>query len=269
MAVKVIVRGGGDLASGVILRLHRAGFFVLVVELPHPMAVRRLVSFSEAIHEGQFEIEGTQAVKVEEVDQAGQIWQEGKVPVLVDPSFHSRTTLKPQVIVDGRMIKKPPELGKEAARLVIGLGPGFTAGRDCHAVIETQRGPFMGRVIWNGSALPDTGIPERVGDQQVERVLRAPEDGKLQTFVGIGDKVNQGVLLYAVNGVSVAAPFAGVIRGLLPAGRSVVAGLKIGDLDPRGDPNLARMISDKSLAVGGGVLEAILSQADLRQGLRD
>ena len=265
----VLVRGGGDLASGVALRLFRAGLLPVISEIPHPLAVRRLVSFSEAIYRGEISVEGVRARRVSSPEEAFRILALGCIPVLVDPEAESRHVFRPRVLVDGRMTKLPPDLGLEAASLVIGLGPGFIAGENCHAVVETNRGHSLGRVIWRGTAEADTGLPEAVGGRQAERVLRAPTDGVLEARVEIGEVVEPGVEIAQVGGLPVVAPFRGALRGLLPAGLPVKAGLKIGDLDPRADPRLCRLVSDKSLAIGGGVLEAILSRADLRSHLWD
>jgi xanthine dehydrogenase accessory factor len=263
----VLIRGGGDLASGVALRLYRVGMRVVICELPQPLVVRRLVSFAEAVNTGEVNIEGVIGRKVVDPSDSLRILQilaKGQVPVLVDPEAKAAQALHPSVIVDGRMLKQPPELLRHTARLYIGLGPGFTAPKDCSAVIETQRGHRLGRVIWQGKAEKDTGMPEAVGERRSERVLRAPVEGTLQTFVEIGAHVKAGDSIADVNGEAVKASFTGVLRGLLPGGMHVTQGLKIGDLDPRDDPELCRLVSDKSLAVGGGVLEAILATQDLR-----
>ncbi len=265
----VIVRGGGDLATGVVCRLYRAGLKVLITEVPEPLAVRRLVSFSEAVFQGKVAVEEITAVLISEVGQAKSTWSGGQIPVLVDPEGAAIHSLSPQVVIDARMLKKSLETGKEAAPLVIGLGPGFTAGENCHAVVETKRGHRLGRVIWDGSAAPNTGIPESVNGRGGERVLRAPAAGELFTLAEIGDHVKAGQTLAEVAGLAVTAPFNGVLRGLLRSGVQVKQGLKIGDVDPRDDPEYCRMVSDKSLAIGGGVLEAILSMGDLRANLWD
>jgi xanthine dehydrogenase accessory factor len=268
-AILILVRGGGDLASGVALRLQRAGLRLAITELPQPLVVRRTVAFASAVYDGSVIIEG---VAGRRVDQDKQIWQvinAGEIPVLVDPRAEARTALCPQVIVDARLTKQPPDLGMKAAELVIGLGPGFTAGQDCHAVVETQRGHRLGRVIWQGSAASDSGIPEGVAGYSGQRVLRAPRDGILRGLAQIGDLVEAGQPLAEIEGETVSAPFQGVLRGLIHPGLRVWRGLKIGDVDPRSDPQMCWQVSDKSLAVGGGVLEAILSIPALRLRLWD
>jgi xanthine dehydrogenase accessory factor len=267
MTLRILVRGGGDLASGVILRLHRAGWQVLVTELPQPLTVRRSVAFSQAVYDGQAQVEEVSARRVEDYAEALKALAAGVVPVMVDPRLAEKAAFAPHVLVDGRMRKTPPETGLDAAPLVLGLGPGFTAGVDCHAVVETNRGPFMGRVIWEGQAQADTGVPERVEGYQVERVLRAPADGVLEPAAEIGALLRAGQIIARVGGQPVAAPFDGVLRGLVQAGVAVGAGTKIGDLDPRGDPRLCWLVSDKALAVGGGVLEAVLAWKPIRAAL--
>jgi xanthine dehydrogenase accessory factor len=265
----IILRGGGDLASGVALRLARAGLKVVITELPQPLAVRRGASFAQAIYSGEMSIEGLTARRVENIAQVHQYMEKDILPVLVDPHVESRQSLDPMVLIDGRMTKRPPDLGMDSAPLVLGLGPGFEAGVDCHAVIETRRGADLGRVIWRGMAEADTGIPERVASWQAERVLRAPEDGILTTFAEIGDHLVTGQVIARVNGQAVRTAFDGVLRGLLFPGLPVMRGMKIGDVDPRGDPRLCWIVSDKALAIGGGALEAILSRAELRGRLWD
>jgi len=269
MAILVLLRGGGDLASGVALRLVRAGIRVLINELPQPLVVRRLVAFAEAVNRGAIEVEGITARLAGDPLQAMHILEAGQIPVLVDPDNQALQIFQPAVLVDGRMTKHPNDVNPGQARLVIGLGPGFTAGINCHVAIETNRGHNMGRAIWFGSAENDTGIPEGVQRLRAERVLRAPANGSLLVQAEICDHIPAGQVIASVDGIPVAAPFSGVLRGILPSGMRVHAGLKIGDLDPRDDPSICTRVSDKSLAVGGGVLEAILSQPDLRHQLWD
>lgn len=263
----VLIRGGGDLASGVGVRLHRSGFQVVITELPEPLVVRRKVSFAEAVHEGLVQVEGVTGKLVEDFSEIKSILLSGIIPVLIDPDLKCLEVINPDVVVDARMRKKLPREGKELASLVIGLGPGFIAGENCHAVIETNRGHNMGRVLWQGVPEQDTGIPGSVQGYSSERVLRTPVDGVLQTRVEIGDRLKKGSLVALVGEEEVLAPFDGILRGLLRDGTAVKAGFKIGDVDPREDPNLYKLISDKSRAIGGGVLEAILACPDLRSVL--
>jgi xanthine dehydrogenase accessory factor len=261
----VLVRGGGDLASGVAARLHRAGFSVVVLELPRPLAVRRLVSFAEAVYTGEVRVEEIQGLRVGGASEVAEALRAGAVPVLVDPEALCRKSLHPQIVVDGRMRKVPPEGGLEEPELVIGLGPGFTAGVDCHAVVETKRGHHLGRVIWQGTADRDTRVPEPTEGRAEERVLRAPVPGEMHGLKPIAAIVREGEAVAEVDGKAVRARFDGVLRGLLHDGLRVEKGMKLGDVDPRLDPSLCTLISDKALAVGGGVLEAVLSRREIRR----
>jgi xanthine dehydrogenase accessory factor len=263
--ILVLIRGAGDLASGVAARLHRCGFPVVMTELPQPLMVRRMVCFGEAVYQGEMAVEGIVARRVPDVTAARQALAERIIPILVDPLAAYRAELAPHVLVDGTMAKHNTGVActrRFDAPLVIGLGPGFTAGSDCHAVIETQRGHWLGRVYWQGATLPDTGVPgESGGTATATRVLRAPVAGLLAAQAEIGDLMALGQLVATVAGSEVRAGCAGVLRGLIRPGVHVTAGVKIGDIDPRGERAHCFTISDKSLAVGGGVLEAILTNA--------
>lgn len=263
----ILVRGGGDLASGVVYRLYRAGIKVAITELPDPLVVRRLVAFAEAVHQGTMQVEGVSAQRADGPQHAHELMQAGIVAVLVDPQAECRDFFQPIVIVDGRMTKRPPDLPFETVPLTVGLGPGFTAGENCHAVVETNRGHSLGRVIWDGPAMADTGIPEAVMYKREERVLRAPVAGILHTRAEIGERIQRGQKIAEVDGAAILAPFDGVLRGIVHSDRQVSQGMKIGDLDPRNDPTYVRRISDKSLAVAGGVLEAVLTRPEIRSRL--
>ena len=265
----VVLRGGGDLASGVALRLHRVGIKLVMIELAQPLAIRRLVSFSEAIYEDQVTVEGINGKRADHIDSIPQIMDQGDIPVLVDPEYSLRNSSLLNIIamIDARMMKRPPEIGTEAAPLVVGLGPGFIAGQNCHAVVETNRGHHLGRVIWDGGAEVNTGMPGKVGEKQSERVLRSPVDGLLVTKQRIGSVVKSGELIGMVAGERIVAPFDGVLRGLLRHQHPVTKGMKIGDLDPRMEPSYASTVSEKSLAIGGGVLEALLTKKEIRAKL--
>jgi xanthine dehydrogenase accessory factor len=246
----------------------RAGWQSLVTELDAPMAVRRSVAFAQAIYDREVLVEDVAACKVDDSGQADAAWLAGKVAVIADPAGKSISWCQPDVVVDARMIKQYLDAAVVADKpLVIGLGPGFSAPKNCHAVVETQRGPYLGRVIWEGSAEKDTGVPELVNGFQVERVLRAPVSGVISTFVEIGQSLQQGDLIAEIDGTFIHAGFTGVLRGLLQTGLIVQKGTKIGDLDPRNDPRLCQFVSDKALAVGGGVIEAILSHPITSQKL--
>ena len=258
----IVIRGGGDLATGVATRLLRSGLRLVVTELIQPLAVRRTVSFAEAIYSGEVTIEEFTARRVGDAGDALQILStlaEGLVPVLMDPACACAKFLHPAVVVDGRMTKLPPEPIGYSPALYIGLGPGFEAGVNCQAVVETRRGHSLGRLHWHGAPDADTGQPE--GDPA--RVLRAPVDGELAILANIGDLVKEGQVIARVSGQPIAAPFSGLLRGLLHPGLQVTRGLKIGDIDPRTDPRLCHLVSDKALSIGGAVLEAILSKPEL------
>jgi xanthine dehydrogenase accessory factor len=255
----VLIKGAGDLASGVALRLYRCGFRIAMTEIPEPMMVRRTVSFSEAVYKGSMVVEGVEAVRVVDCPQALQVIAVGKIPVLVDPPAACRCELHPAVLIDAIMAKQNIGTGINDAPLVIALGPGFTAGVDCHAVVETNRGHRLGRVIDSGSAEPNTGQPGEVGGKAAERLLRAPVDGVVETVSFIGDMVKAGQIVARVGGVPVQAEIHGVLRGMIRGGIRVPAGTKIGDVDPRANFDDCFQASDKSLAVAGGVLEAIFT----------
>ena len=263
----VVIRGGGDLATGAAARLHRAGFAVILTELLRPLVLRRTVALAEAVFSGETQVEDLLGRRAGSPAMARDLALQGVLPVLIDPECDCLSELRPAALVDGRMRKLPNELGQDAAPLVVGLGPGFVAGADCHAVVETRRGHRLGRVLWQGSAEADTRVPEAVGGQAARRVLRAPVDGFVEGLVEIGDPVREGQVVIRMAGAEVRAPFDGVLRGLVHPGVEVPAGTKIGDVDPRGVPAYCWEISDKSLAVGGGVLEALLMQRDLRRRL--
>lgn len=252
----IFIRGGGDLATGVVHRLRQAGFQVLVAELPQPLCVRRAVAVAEAVYAGQVTVEGLTARLV--ADPLAGV-APGEVPVIVDPDGAAIRRLRPAVVVDARMAKRPLDTRLTDAPLVIALGPGFRAGRDCHAVVETQRGHHLGRVYWQGEAASDSGQPEPVRGLSPERVLRAPRAGVFQAVKQIGDPVRAEEVVGEVAGAPVIARCDGVLRGILHDGLTVSAGLKIGDIDPRGVREYCFSISDKARAIGGGVLEAVLA----------
>lgn len=267
LRARALLRGGGDLASGVAARLHRVGFQLLVTEIEQPLAVRRLVALAEAVYADRVEVEELVGARIEQVEEAPTAWERGEIPVLVDPQARALDSLQFDALIDARMRKRSPEGGTDSVPFVVGLGPGFTAGEHCHAVVETNRGHHMGRVIWRGRAQADTGVPEPVRGYDVDRVLRAPVDGKLVGRVSLAARVAEGETIAEIDGVPLAAPFDGVLRGLLHDGLRVQDGVKVGDLDPRGDPRYCYEISDKALAVGGGVLEALLSRPEIRRRL--
>jgi xanthine dehydrogenase accessory factor len=261
-----IIRGGGDLATGVAYRLHKAGFPIVVLEIEQPLVVRRRVALATAVFEGHVSVEDLQGQLVSSVEQAWQLAHEGTIPVIISPELsdwknlaRSNAKFNVPILIDARMAKRNIDTKRDQAGLVIGLGPGFTAGTDCHAVVETYRGHRLGRVIWNGTAEPNTGTPGIVAGKGAERVLRAPTAGRVSWKYGIGDIVDSGDQVGSVGDVPVNVPFTGVLRGLIAPGLEVPIGLKIGDLDARIDVAACFTISDKSLSIGGGTLEAILT----------
>jgi len=253
-----LIRGGGDLATGVIHRLHHAGFPLIVLELDQPRVVRRMASVAQAMFGGEIEIDGLIARRMT-LDEAITVNPTGIIPVVADPVGEAITHLRPAIVVDARMMKAPLDTTVSVAPFAVGLGPGFVVGEHCHAVIETNRGHDLGRVIWRGSAQPDTGRPEAVLGFDVDRVLRAPASGVLHAQKEIGDAIQYGETVAVVNDQPIIAPFTGVLRGLIHDGLTVTANEKVGDLDPRGLVRACFTLSDKSLAVGGGVVEAVLT----------
>lgn len=254
----VIVKGAGDLASGVAYRLFRSGSPVIMTELAQPTVVRRSVAFAQAVFDGSTTVEGVHARLTATPDEAVAVAHAGEVAVLVDPHGDSVVELRPTVLVDAIIAKRNTGTRLDDAPLVIGLGPGFRAGVDVHAVIETNRGHRLGRVILDGEAEPDTGIPAPVAGYGVERVLRAPADGVFTGVREIGDPVAAGEVLGYVAGERVRSPLEGCVRGLIQTGVAVRKGMKLGDVDPRATREHCFTISDKALAMGGGVLEAVL-----------
>lgn len=255
----VLIRGAGDLATGVALRLHRAGLRVVMTDLPRPTAIRRTVAFSQAIVDGETRVEDVVARRAC-AEQVPQILAAGEIPVLADPDCICRLVLQPQVLVDAILAKRNLGTTITDAPVVIALGPGFTAGVDCHAVVETMRGHWLGRVIWQGSAIPNTNIPGLIGGYAGERVLRAPCSGIFEQVLEIGAQVEAGDVAGYVNETPMRCTISGILRGILPSGVEVHAGMKSGDVDPRCEEAHCFYASDKALAIGGGVLEAILQK---------
>lgn len=253
-----LIRGAGDLASGIALRLYRSGVKIVMADLERPMAIRRTVAFSDAILHGTMTVEDVTAKYVQDVQQAREILAQGMIPVLADPECRCREMLKPDVIIDAILAKRNLGTRITDAPIVIGVGPGFTAGEDCHAVVETMRGHTLGRAIYRGSALPNTNIPGLIGGFAGERVLRAPADGIFESTHKIRDLVKEGETVGFVAGEPMKATISGVLRGLIADGAEVKKGLKCGDVDPRGETSYCDTVSDKASAIGGGVLEAVL-----------
>jgi xanthine dehydrogenase accessory factor len=279
----VLIRGGGDLGTGAALRLHRAGWRVIIAELLQPLVIRRKVAFASAIYDGSIEVEGTFGERIVEARAADRVWQADRIPVVVDSDRIAAAQLRPIVVIDAIMAKRNTGTPIDAAPIVIALGPGFTVGVDCHAVIETQRGHNLGRVYYRGAALPDSGTPGNVGGQEALRVVRAPVAGIFYAQRKIGDRLKAGEVIGRVItvdvsltdsaagrlasidrdasqplGIVIKTKIDGVLRGILHDGLKVLADTKIADVDPRGEVENCFTVSDKSWAVGGGALEAVL-----------
>jgi len=257
-SLKVVMRGGGDLGSGVAFRLYRCGIKVLILEVAQPLVVRRTVSFAQAVIDGCTELEGVEAVKVSSFGEVEEAWKTGRIPLMVDPQMKVLEEFQADALIDATLAKRDTGLLKDMAPITIALGPGFEAGVHADVVIETNRGHDLGRLIFEGFAEADTGIPAPVKGHGSDRVLRAPADGDVEHVLDIGRLVKKGDIICKVNNLPVEAAFDGIIRGLIMQGRKVPKGLKIGDVDPRPIPEHCYTISDKARALGGSVLEAIL-----------
>jgi xanthine dehydrogenase accessory factor len=264
----VVIRGAGDLASGIALRLWRSGLKIVMLDLPEPTAIRRTVCFSQALRYGKTTVEDTTAVRAETTEEVRAALENGTIPVLPDPEAACLSRLRPDVLVDAILAKRNLGTKLTDAPLVVGVGPGFTAGKDCHAVVETMRGHTLGRVIREGAAIPNTNVPGLIGGFAGERVLRAPADGIFHQILDIGAMVQPGETAGEVNGLPMTCTIGGVLRGILPDGTPVKAGMKSGDVDPRGVLENCYTASDKALAVGGGVLQAILEYTGVLKGCR-
>lgn len=257
----VIVRGGGDLATGIIYRLWKTGYSVLVLETQYPLVVRRTVAVASAVFDGFVKVEDMTATLIDSIESFAN--NSNTIQVLVDPEGKSIGKIRPDILIDAVMAKKNLGTTKEMAPLVIAIGPGFSAPAEVHAVIETKRGHTLGRVITNGCAIPNTGVPGMIKGYSTERLLRAPVDGYLLPVHKIGDEISCGDIVGYVNGVKICSNIDGVLRGLIHPHVHVTQGLKIGDIDPRGDPSHCWSITDKALAIAGGVLEVIMSRDNI------
>ena len=261
-----LIRGAGDLASGIALRLWHSGFDVAMTEIEHPTSIRRSVSFSDAAVNGRTDVEDVSAQRAENITHAHELLKRDILPVFVDPACDCRKELKPDVLIDAILAKRNLGTRITDAPIVIGVGPGFESGVDCHAVIETMRGHTLGRVIYEGTALPNTNIPGRIGGFTGERVLRAPADGVFRGTRKIGDIVAADEIVGYVSDQPMKCTIGGVLRGLLADGALAHKGMKAGDVDPRGNKEYCYTVSDKALAIAGGVLEAILHLYTEREG---
>ena len=265
MDKKIWIRGAGDLATGIALRLYRSGFDIIMSDIPVPTTVRRTVAFSPAVYTGETQVEGITGKLCENISMIDTVIESGCIPVVVDPSGEIMKEYKPDIIVDAIIAKTNIGTKITDADIVIGVGPGFEAGVDCHAVVETKRGHNLGRVIWSGSAYPNTGVPGNIGGYTVERIIRATADGVFSAKVNIGDFVKAGDLLAYCDETPVYANIDGIVRGLLQDGVKVKKGMKSGDVDPRAEREYCFSVSDKASAIGGGVLEAIFSKISGRR----
>lgn len=257
----VLIKGAGDLATGVAYRLFKSGLPVVMTEIQRPTVVRRSVSFAEAVYQQSHTVEGVTARLVSNWLAAKELLKQRQIPVLIDPSAEEALKLKPAMVVDAIISKRNTGTQISDAPLVVGLGPGFTAGVDAHAVVETNRGHYLGRVLWQGSAEPDTGAPGPVNGYTNERLLRAPTAGVFVPCVPINSIVKVRDVLGYVASQPVQAKINGTLRGLIKGGIWVTKGLKIGDIDPRCEPNHCHTVSDKALAIAGGVLEAYCTKS--------
>lgn len=262
----IVVRGGGDLATGVVHRLWSAGLRVLVLETAHPAAIRRQVSLCEAVYEGETAVEGMRGIRVETLADADAVWAQNAVPILIDPTGACLPQARPAVLVDAIIAKKNLGTTREMAPLTIALGPGFTAGQDVDVVVETKRGHKLGRIIREGAATPNTGVPGVIGGYAAERVLHSSAQGIFRDLHAIGDFVEAGEAIAKVETpageeVLVKTQIAGILRGLLRDGYPVVPGFKVADVDPRKtELENCFLISDKARCIAGSVLELVVAQ---------
>ena len=262
----VYIRGAGDIATGVAARLVRAGVSVVMADIAVPTCIRRTISFCEAIRLGEVQVEGIRARLAQTPAEALEITQAGDVAVVVDPQAKMLGELKPAAVVDAILAKRNLGTTRDMAPVVIAVGPGFTAGVDCHAAVETMRGHTLGRVLYTGSPIPNTGVPGNIGGYTVERVLRAPASGVFKPCLEIGAMVKAGDVAALVGNTPIRCTIDGCLRGLLQDGIEVFKGMKCGDIDPRCKPDHCLCASDKALAVGGGVLEALLHLTHALEG---
>ncbi len=257
----IAIKGAGDLASGIALRLWRSGYRVILSELPVPLCIRRTVAFADAVFQGSAKVEDEESILISDISEAAAVWEDRKLPVIVDETAEKILSLAPDVLIDARIIKTwRDDTNLRDAALVIGLGPGFTAGSNAHCVIETNRGHNMGRVFWKGSAEPNTGVPGTIKGEGIKRVIKAPCPGVFKPLAEIGDSVKTGEVIAKIDSTAIEATLDGIIRGIIYPGISVWDGLKIMDIDPRGKREHCFTVSDKATALGGGVLEAILTR---------
>ena len=254
----ILIKGAGDLATGVAHRLKKCGFNIVMTEISEPTMVRRTVAFSQAVYDKEVEVEGIKAVLASEKQDIYNIIEHGNIAILVDEKANIVDEIKPDIIIDAIIAKKNLGTNITDAKIVIALGPGFSAGVDCHCVVETKRGHYLGKTIYSGSAIPNTGVPGDIGGYTKERIIRATDEGKIAPISKIGDYVEKGQIVAYVNETPIFAEINGIVRGMLQKDIKVFKGMKSGDIDPRCEKNHCFTISDKARSIGGGVLEAIL-----------
>lgn len=260
----VIIRGAGDIATGIGYRLHKSGFKIVMLETDKPSVIRRKVAFAETVYENNYKVEDLESKLVSSVKEVDECLSKSIIPVIIDPNGEFIPKLHPDVVVDAILAKKNLGTNKEMADIVIGVGPGFEAGKDVDAVVETNRGHNLGKVILEGKPEANTGIPGNIAGYTEERVLRANNNGKIKVIRDIGSIVKKNDAVAEINGIEVKAKIDGVVRGMIRDGYEVTIGMKIGDVDPRGKVEYCYHISDKARAIGGGVLEAILHLSNKR-----
>jgi len=253
----VVIKGAGEMATGVAWRLHKSHIRVLMTETHEPLAVRSAVSFCEAVYEGRMTVEGVEAILIKHPDEITKAWENSQIPLLIDPKLKIMNNIKPDILVEATLSKRNTGIYKNDAPLVIALGPGYNAGQNAHLVVETNRGHHLGRIFESGYAQTNTGVPGTISGFSLERILRAPADGIFETKFVLGDSVDSGQVVATVASEPVVAQIQGILRGFIRSGMRVKSGLKVGDIDPRGDRGYVKTISEKARAIGGSVLECI------------
>lgn len=264
--MKILIKGAGDLASGIALRLYKAGYHILMTEIKVPLTVRRTVAFSRAVYETEAKVEGVKGILVHYSSEIKEVWRQGGIPVIVDEYASIQREYQADVIVDAIIAKRNLGTTMQDAPFVIGVGPGFEAGKHCHAVIETKRGHYLGKVIREGYAIPNTGIPGEIGGYTTERIIRATADGDFQPITHISELVEKDQIVAFCGEEPIKAQMSGIIRGMLQPGVKVVKGMKCGDIDSRCIMEHCFTISDKARAIAGGVLEAVVGYEHLMNG---
>lgn len=254
----ILIKGAGDLATGIAYRLKKSGYKIVMTDLKQPTVIRHTVAFATAVYEGTAQVEDEKAILCSTKEEIEQTLEEGHIAVIVDEKAQCTAYLKPDVVVDAIIAKKNVGTHLTDAKKVIAVGPGFTVGKDCHYIIESKRGHDLGRVLTTGSAAPNTGSPGNIGGYTDERIVRAPHEGLFSPLKKVGDRVKEEEIIGYVDETPVKAQLTGVLRGMLYKPMKVTKGFKCGDIDPRNNDQHCYTISDKARAIGGGVLEAIL-----------